>query len=246
MQLQQKQAAEAAKEAELQREKERKAIIEENHAYLVAIEEEIRQFSRLVLDSKEKYKKTNSQIVGKENEKRVLIDLSNGLESDLEQITESLKGIDIALLENFLFENFAMAEIAKSRAERDKDSRLNFLFQKRPLDPATQRKLKEINNKKIYIETNLKEINYILDQQWQDYIVAEKGKKTAAESPVNLVYQSLANSRRILNSLEAQLRALGPALPWKDASHKLNYKKGPPDERAGENRQHADCVWIST
>ena len=225
LQLQQKQAAEAAKEAELQREKERKAIIEENHAYLVAIDDEIRQFSRLVLDSKERYKRTNSLIVGKENEKRALIDLTNGLESELEEITESLKGIDIALLENFLFENFAMAENAKSRAERDKDSKLNILFQKKPLDPATQRKLKEINNKTIYIETNLKEINYILDQQWQDYIVSEKGKKAATVSPVNLVYQSLANNHRILNSLEAQLRSIGSALPWKDINHKLSYKK---------------------
>lgn len=225
LQLQQKAAADAAREAELQREKERKAIIEENHAYLVAIDEEIRQFSRLVLDSKERYQRTNCLIVGKDSEKRALIDLTNGLESDLEQITESLKSIDIALLENFLFENFAMAENAKSRAERDKDSKLNILFQKKPLDPATQRKLKEINNKTIYIETNLKEINYILDQQWQDYIVSEKGKKASTVSPVNLVYQSLANNHRILNSLEGQLRVLGPLLPWKDINHKLNYKK---------------------
>lgn len=225
LQLQQKAAADAAKEAELQREKERKAIIEENHAYLVAIDEEIRQFSRLVLESKERYQRTNSQIVGKESDKRLLVDLTNGLEADLEQIGESMKGIDIALLENFLFENFAMAENAKSRAEREKDSKLNLLFQKKPLDPATQRKLKEINNKTIYIETNLKEINYILDQQWQDYIVSEKGKKASAVSPVNLVYQALANNHRILNSLEGQLRVLGPLLPWKDINHKLNYKK---------------------
>lgn len=225
LQQQLQQQKQAAKEAELQKEKERKQIMEENHAYLIAIDEEILQFSRLVLESKERYKRTNSLIVGKESEKRALIDLTNSLEFELDQIKESFKAIDIELLENFLLENFAMAEDARSRAERDKDSKLNILFQKKPLDPVTQRKLKEINNKTIYIETNLKEINYILDQQWQDYIVSEKGKKQNVVSPVNLVYQSLANNHRILTSLEAQLRAIEPVLSWKDANHKINYKK---------------------
>lgn len=219
------QQKQAAKEAELQKEKERRQIMEENHAYLIAIEEEVFQFTKIICESKEKYSKSNNQIVGKEEEKRNLVDLTEALENDLSQVNESLKGLDIELLENFLLENLAMAQDARLRLERDNDSKLNILFKKRPLDALTERKLKEINNKKIYIETNLKEIDYILDQQWHDYIVSGKGKKLDSVSPLSLIHQTIANNNRTLNSLKNQLRVLEPALSWKDPNQKLNFRK---------------------
>ena len=195
-------AANAAKQAK-----------DEQNAFVIAIKDESEIFNKQMKHIKVKTERMRKISVGTDEEKKFLVSKLAEWEKMLEHCYSRLDGFDLNLLEAMLLENFSLAEEAKSRFDRDKDPKYSLLLQRKPLDVITARKVKEIQAKSVYIDTQLRELNRVLDQEWREYMVSDRTRVRHSDTPLQLVYTTLSNNHKVIRSLEQQLKQLEVNVP---------------------------------
>ena len=193
-------------EAELKK-REEKAREE---AFSYAITYEVAEFDREFKAIKNKYSQVLSQKVGDNDEKSKIKADTLALADMLKLMQNTLKSIDIVTLNGFMLETFAMEQEAQSRLERDSDPVYTALFYKKSLDPISARKMREIKKLAHYIENQLQECNFILDQEWNEYIATINKTKSAKNdsSSLYLITQTLSNNYKVIELLKSRLREL--------------------------------------
>lgn len=206
-------AAEEKAAAELaeQKKKEEERLLDE--AMLLAIQEEINQFTQELQKAKERFQPSLSLTVGNSNEMMKLQEKTNAILSSLNKHVSQLKEIDLETLNGFLLETYAMAQDAKTRVDRENDCVYNLLNSKRSLDPASARKMREIRRKSKGIEAQLDETNGLLDHEWEYFNMrTSEAPKRRIPSSIELIYQTLSINHKTISILQKRLKKLKGSL----------------------------------
>ncbi|XP_074595000.1 uncharacterized protein LOC141850316 [Brevipalpus obovatus] len=202
----------AAAEMAEQKKKEEEKLLDE--AMLLALQEEIDQFTQELQKAEERFKPSLSLTVGNSNEMMKLQEKTNAILGSLNKYVNQLKEMDLETLNGFLLETYAMAQDAKTRVDRENDCIYNLLNSKRALDPATARKMREIRRKAKDIETQLDETNSLLDHEWEEFNARISGtsKQRKIPSSIELIYQTLSINHKTISILQKRLKKLKGSL----------------------------------
>ncbi|KAK3087296.1 hypothetical protein FSP39_004343 [Pinctada imbricata] len=110
---------------------------------------------------------------------------------------------------------FAMVEECNVRKQCDVDPRYQQLQRSRALDPASSEKLNSLRLQYQVLEQGIRDVNGILDQQWEDHRDRKKSKNRIRTPSTDIIYRAVKNNRNIiqgqrtqLDELESQLKSL--------------------------------------
>ncbi|RWS08127.1 nuclear pore complex protein nup214-like protein [Dinothrombium tinctorium] len=186
-------------------EKESKQETEET-TFALAIRDEIKDFNKELKSMKEKFSNILKLEIGSVDERQKLIEKTKETEEFLKEIKALQDNLDIDTLQGFVLETFAMAEDGRCRVDRDVDARYKRLLSKRALNPRAARLMKKIQETSKYIEMQLREINNVLDQEWQEKVI--KNKVHRGPSDYEIILKLLANNQRTIVTMKSQLEEL--------------------------------------
>ncbi|XP_068695298.1 nuclear pore complex protein Nup214-like isoform X2 [Montipora foliosa] len=104
-----------------------------------------------------------------------------------------------------LLERFEICEDARIRQERKSDPRYIQLLKSRALDPVNTNKMRDIRKLHLYLDETLREVNMVLDEQWNK----ENERKRSIPSPaLEEIYKTLRVNQKIALDQEAKLQKI--------------------------------------
>lgn len=173
-----------------------------SHAIELQIRDEIRNFHGELQELFHRCRNIDLN-VGTDEEKSSLVLTTNSLMEfykELQETTDSLTA-DVHYLKQAVMQSFAWYEDTKSRQRRYTDPNYANLLQTQELDPFSEKQLMYIKHLIFDIESQLKQVDGFLDNQWAEFQDAcKKQAKERMQLPVlEPIYQSLVRQNAILD-----------------------------------------------
>ncbi|XP_067016823.1 nuclear pore complex protein Nup214-like isoform X3 [Acropora muricata] len=104
-----------------------------------------------------------------------------------------------------LLEAFEIFEDARIRQERKSDPRYVQLLKSRALDPVNANKMRDIRKLHLYLDESLREVNMILDEQWNK---ENERKRFIPRPALDEIYNTLKMNQMIALDQEARLEKI--------------------------------------
>ncbi|XP_078686869.1 uncharacterized protein LOC144919337 isoform X3 [Branchiostoma floridae x Branchiostoma belcheri] len=186
----------------------------EEDTFSASILEEITHFESEVTSLQNASVKTDWR-VGHPDELKKLKEETQKIARFCEEIKDTTQSIhnDIHDLRTQTLETFAMLEEGKSRNDRNKEPYYHQLLRSQALDPASANKMKEIRQMYHYVDTTLRDVNNMLDDEWDKFKQQKTQKTGKLKSPaLDVVYRAVSNHDKILHDQSQHIRRLGEQL----------------------------------
>ncbi|KAI8518454.1 hypothetical protein Bbelb_044710 [Branchiostoma belcheri] len=186
----------------------------EEDTFSASILEEITHFESEVASLQNASVKTDWK-VGHPDELKKLKEETQKIGRFCEEIKDTTQSIhnDIHDLRTQTLETFAMLEEGKSRNDRNKEPYYHQLLRSQALDPASANKMKEIRQMYHYVDTTLRDVNNMLDDEWDKFKQQKTQKTGKLKSPaLDVVYRAVSNHDKILHDQSQHIRKLGEQL----------------------------------
>ncbi|XP_015786627.1 nuclear pore complex protein Nup214 isoform X1 [Tetranychus urticae] len=184
--------------------KKEQEVLEET--FSVAIQEEINEFTKTFQNAKNNFSKALKLQIGKPDELSVLQSETSNLTELLKTSSDTLKSLDLSMLNGYLLETWAMVQEATTRLEKESDPVYTMLANRRSLDPITARKMREIKKIAHDIELQLEDFNNMLDREWDEYTAKMSSKKPGKTlSSIDMIYHTLSTHHKTIEILKKNL-----------------------------------------
>ncbi|XP_040563987.1 uncharacterized protein Nup214 [Lepeophtheirus salmonis] len=119
---------------------------------------------------------------------------------------------EISCLQNLNLEGFEWIEEARSRDVRNNDPKYLKALRGRALDPLSQKKLDNVLSKYMYLDQQLREVNNVLDVEWEDHqnSIRKKNRYNSSQSTPSrdTIYKALLNNHKVLEAQKFQVESL--------------------------------------
>ncbi|KAJ8300435.1 hypothetical protein KUTeg_021954 [Tegillarca granosa] len=109
----------------------------------------------------------------------------------------------------------AMIEDCRVREQRNYDPKYEHLLRSRALDPASQEQLRQLQQQFQILDQGLRDVDAILDQEWDDYQNQRKNRSRIRTPSTDQVYRAIKSNRNVivsqknkLDDIESQLKQL--------------------------------------
>ncbi|XP_078605032.1 uncharacterized protein LOC144878389 isoform X3 [Branchiostoma floridae x Branchiostoma japonicum] len=189
------------------------AVVEED-TFSASILDEISHFESEVANLREAAAKTDWK-VGHPDELRKLKEETQQIGRFCDEIKDTTQSIhnDIHDLRTQTLETFAMLEEGKSRNDRNKEPYYHQLLRSQALDPASANKMKEVRQMYHYVDTTIRDVNNMLDDEWDKFKQQKTQKSGKLKSPaLDVVYRAVSNHDKILHDQSQHIRKLSEQL----------------------------------
>ncbi|XP_035665364.1 nuclear pore complex protein Nup214-like isoform X8 [Branchiostoma floridae] len=189
------------------------AVVEED-TFSASILDEISHFESEVANLREAAAKTDWK-VGHPDELRKLKEETQQIGRFCDEIKDTTQSIhnDIHDLRTQTLETFAMLEEGKSRNDRNKEPYYHQLLRSQALDPASANKMKEVRQMYHYVDTTIRDVNNMLDDEWDKFKQQKSQKSGKLKSPaLDVVYRAVSNHDKILHDQSQHIRKLSEQL----------------------------------
>lgn len=176
-----------------------------------AVLEEIAEFNRELQELKEQSSKFDGPIGTKEEMAHLkksslsLIEFHQKMNLAVETL-----GSEIHSLKNMVLESFAMLSEAESQEKRLKDPKYLSMLRDRALDPRSAKQMQKIQQLNQYLNTQLREINDKLDNDWHEFVQQQKNYKRKGHKlpSAEAIYRTIVSNQNIIYNQKSHLERM--------------------------------------
>ncbi|XP_061164434.1 nuclear pore complex protein Nup214-like [Saccostrea echinata] len=187
-----------------------------NDTFSASIAEEIAHFERELREFKQRAGAVRETIGSKADMQRLrnsTIEVSNFCGEVKANTKEQSK--EISDLKGLCLDCFAMVEDCKMREQLNTDPQYGLMMRNRALDPKSLSTMRDLQQQQQLLDQGLRDVDAILDQEWQDYQSRKKKKQGIKRPTTDGIYQVIKSNRNLiireknqLCDLESQLKQL--------------------------------------
>ncbi|XP_062571684.1 nuclear pore complex protein Nup214-like isoform X2 [Saccostrea cucullata] len=187
-----------------------------NDTFSASIAEEIAHFEKELREFKQRAGAVRETIGSKADMQRLrnsTIEVSNFCGEVKANTKEQSK--EISDLKGLCLDCFAMVEDCKLREQLNSDPQYGHMMRTRALDPKSLTTMRSLQQQQQLLDQGLRDVDAILDQEWQDYQSRKKKKQGIKRPTTDGIYQVIKSNRNLiireknqLSDLESQLKQL--------------------------------------
>uniref|UniRef100_K1QHM0 Nucleoporin Nup159/Nup146 N-terminal domain-containing protein n=1 Tax=Magallana gigas TaxID=29159 RepID=K1QHM0_MAGGI len=165
-----------------------------NDTFSASIAEEIAHFEKELCEFRQRAGAVKESIGSKEDMQR-LRNTTTKISNFCDEVKANTKELskEISDLKSLCLDGFAMVEDCKMREQRNTDAQYVQLLRNRALDPKSLATMRSLQQQQQLLDQGLRDVDAILDQEWEDY-QNKKKKRQGEPAELSSLVDSLLES----------------------------------------------------